>query len=172
MVELVRQNLRENKKIYNNVVRGLRKVIAKNVPIDHVGSTAIPNMYGKNIIDILIGAKDLKEIDKLTDIISSSGFYGSKKNKDDIYRFFASTEEETKSGDIHIHLVILDTDRYKDFITLRDYLLNNKEEVKEYSKFKKELLKKGYEDRKDYKKIKSEYVSNLIIRAKKSKEKQ
>ena len=167
MVELVRQNLKENKKIYNSVVKVLRKVIDKNVPIDHVGSTVIPNMYGKNIIDVLIGAKNLKEIEDLTNIISSLGFYGSKKNRDDVYRFFASTEKETKSGNIHIHLVLLETDRYKDFIILKDYLLNNKKEAKEYSKLKRHLLRNGYEDRKEYKRIKSEYVSNLIIRAKK-----
>lgn len=171
MIELVRQNLKVNKRLYNNVVKKLRKVINKNVPIDHVGSTSIPNMYGKNIIDILVGAKDSKELELLTNAIKSLGFYEGKKNQYDIYRFFASTTEETKSGDIHIHLVISDTDRYKDFITLRDYLLKNKEEVKEYSKLKRDLLKKGYEDRKEYKRIKSVYVSNLIIRAKKSNEK-
>lgn len=169
MVELVRQNLKNNKKIYNSTVNLLRKKINKNVPIDHVGSTAISNMYGKNIIDILVGAKDSKELEELTNIISSIGFYGSKKNKDDVYRFFASTKEETKSGDIHIHLALLETDRYKDFIILKNYLLSNKEEAKEYSNFKRKLVKKGYENRKDYKKIKSEYVSNLIIRAKNTK---
>lgn len=172
MVELVRQNLKENRKIYKDTVKILRKEINKNVPIDHVGSTVIPNMYEKNIIDILVGAKDLKELEELTNIISSIGFYESKKNKDDSYRFFASTKEETKSGDIHIHLALLETDRYKDFIILKNHLLCNKEEAKEYSNLKKKLVKKGYEDRKDYKKIKSEYVSNLITRAKNTKETQ
>lgn len=169
MVELVKQNLKENKKLYNSVVRELRTKINKNVPIDHVGSTAIPYMYGKNIIDILVGAKDLKELKELTNIITSLGFCISNKNKDDIYRFFSSTKEETKSGDVHIHLAVLNTDRYKDFIILRDYLLNNKEDAKKYSKFKRDLLEKGYEDRKEYKRIKSEYVTDLIRKAKKSK---
>lgn len=170
MLELVRQNLKENRRLYSDLLQKLRTKINKAVPIEHVGSTAIPNMYGKNIIDVLIGARDLKELVELSDIITSEGFYASKKGKDDVYRFFASTDEETKTGDIHIHLAILGTDRYKDFIILRNYLLNNKEEAKNYSKFKRELLKKGCNERKEYKKIKSNYVSKLITRAKESRE--
>ena len=44
--------------------------------------------------------------------------------------FFSSTSKETLSGDIHIHLVIKNTQRYSDFIMLRNYLLNNKTEAK------------------------------------------
>ena len=54
MVELVRQNFKTNKKIYNETKHNLRKKLDKSISIEHVGSTAIPNMYGKNIIDIPI----------------------------------------------------------------------------------------------------------------------
>ena len=61
MVELIKQNFIENKKIYQNVETKLRKRIETNIPINHVGSTAIPNIeYGKNI------AKNLNELGNLT----------------------------------------------------------------------------------------------------------
>lgn len=167
MVTLVKQNLKKNKEIYNDVVKKMRELISTDVPITHVGSTVIPNMYGKNIVDILIGAKDLVELEELSTRVCMLGFYGSKKNKKgDIYKFFASSEEETKSGDVHIHLALMDTDRYKDFIIIKDYLLNNKEEAKQYSNFKRNLLANGHDVRSDYKKLKSDYVSALILRAK------
>ena len=93
------------------------------------------------------------------------GFYSGKKSNVNIYRFFASTEKETKSGDIHIHLVKIDSDRYKDFLILKEYLLMNKEERKAYAKLKKEILKDGYNIREDYKNIKSKYVTDLLNRA-------
>ena len=165
MVELQRQNKKVNTQIYNKVFKQLRKVINREVPIDHVGSTAIPNMYGKNIIDILIGARNETELEELTIKIKELGYFPGRNSTGMIYRFFASTEEETKSGDIHIHLVIINSDRYKDFLILKKYLLKNKEERKNYSNLKKELIKNGHFIREEYKSIKSEYVSSLLERA-------
>ena len=123
-------------------------------------------MYGKNIIDILIGVKDNKELDIVTEKLIDSGYFISKKSINDNYRFFSSIEEETGSGDIHIHLGILYTKRYSEFIILRNYLLNNADEVINYSNFKRDIIKRGIKDREEYKAVKSEYVSNLLSRAK------
>ena len=165
MVELHRQNYKENKKIYKSIEKILREKLPSYVPIDHVGSTAIKNMYGKNIIDVLVGAKNEDEMEAFTTIIKELGFYPGSHSTGFVYRFFASSKQETKSGDVHIHLVNIETDRYKDFLTLRNYLLENKEEVKAYSKLKKEIVKDDNTKREDYKKIKAKYVENLIIKA-------
>lgn len=166
MVELHRQNYKENKKIYNRVLKELRKKIGKEIPIDHVGSTSLPNMYGKNIIDILVGVPDEKDMNKYSDILKELGYFPGSHSSGN-YRFFASTEEETKMGDVHIHLVYINTDRYRDFIILRDYLLINKDEKRAYSDLKKKIIKKGTVIRNDYKTVKSEYVSELLNRARK-----
>ena len=169
MIELERQNKKENTKIYKRELKKIRRVVGNNVPIDHVGSTALSNMYGKNIIDILVGAKDVEELEELTvKLRDELGFFPGKNSTGLVYRFFASTEAETKSGDVHVHLVIIDSDRYRDFLTLRNYLLANKEERKNYSDLKKRLINDGFSVREDYKRIKSEYVSALLERAKNS----
>lgn len=170
MVDLVRQNLRENKKIYRRLEKQLRKDLTSNIQIEHVGSTAIPNMYGKNIIDMLIGAEDSEEFEKIKKVLEKNNFVGSEKSRNDIYQFFASTADETGSGDVHIHLVIKNTQRFSDFLVLKNYLLNNKEEAKAYSNLKKKLINNGIFDRGEYKKQKSEYVSALLDRARKSVE--
>lgn len=167
MVELKKQNYNKNKTLYNKIEKQLRQNLDKSIPINQVGSTVIPNMYGKNIIDILIGATDEKQFNNIKSVLESMNYVGSKKSKDLIYQFFASTEEETGDGDVHIHLVIKDTERYSEFLILKEYLLNNELEAKKYSDFKRKIIKSGIEDRKEYKKIKSEYVSELLERAKK-----
>lgn len=166
MVELKKQNYRKNKELYNKIEKQLRENLDKRIPINQVGSTVIPNMYGKNIIDILIGAIDGDEFDKIKNILEKMNYVGSKKSKDLIYQFFASTKEETGDGDVHIHLVIKDTERYLEFLILKEYLLNNKEEAKNYSDFKRKIIKSGIYDRREYKKIKSEYVSAILEKAK------
>lgn len=166
MVELVRQNYKTNIEKYNIIFKKIEHRLGNNVPINHVGSTAVPGMYGKNIIDILIGVKDNAEMELITNKIVDMGFIASKHNKpEDVYRFFASTEEETKSGDVHIHLAIVGTSRYNDFLILKNYLLQNKSEAKKYSEFKKNIVKNISNDRQEYKKIKSEYVTSLLNRA-------
>ena len=165
MINLERQNIKNNTKIYNTILKQLRSELGENIPINHVGSTAIPSMYGKNIIDILVGAHNEKELENLTIKLKNLGYYPGKNSTGMIYRFFASTEEETKAGDIHIHLVIIDSDRYRDFLILKNYLLKNKLETKNYSDFKKKLVDEGYILREDYKSIKSQYVSQLLERA-------
>ena len=167
MVELIKQDFDKKKKIYQNIERELRTKIPINVPITHVGSTAIPNMYGKNIIDILIGAKNKKQFDEIAKELIDCGFIPSNNSQSDVYQFLASKKEETGSGDIHIHLVMENTNRYLDFIILKKYLLANKEEALAYSNYKKQIISQGITERKKYKSIKSEYVTELLERARK-----
>ncbi len=124
-------------------------------------------MYGKNIIDILIGAKNKKQFDEIAKELIDCGFIPSNNSQSDVYQFLASKKEETGSGDIHIHLVMENTNRYLDFIILKKYLLANKEEALAYSNYKKQIISRGITERKEYKSIKSEYVTKLLERARK-----
>ena len=165
MVELKRQNYKHNKSLYNKTKKELLKLLDDDVVINHVGSTAIPNMIGKNIIDILIGVKEGK-FKKSKEILTNAGYFPSEGSATSIYQFFATKQEETKSQDIHLHLVCVNTERYNEFIILKNYLLNSKEEAKNYSNFKKEIINLHSTNRKEYRNIKSKYVSDLIERAK------
>ena len=167
IVTLEKQNLKENRKRFQTEAKNLRQDISSDIPINHVGSTTLPYMYGKNIIDILIGANNIEEMEYLTKIIKKHNYYAGS-NQSNEYRFFASRKEETKSGDYHIHLTLINSNKYKDFLILKEYLLKNKEERKAYSGYKKKILKSGVYERNDYKSIKSNYVTALLSRARKS----
>ncbi len=167
MVILEKQNYNQNLRLYNEIKEQLKKQINKNIEIIHVGSTSIPSIkYGKNIIDILIGAKDKKEFAEIVKILERLNYIPSDKSKTEEYQFFASTNEETKSGAIHIHLVLKDTNRYKEFILLKEYLLENIKEAIAYSNFKQKLIEEKINDRKEYKRLKSEYVTKMIEKIK------
>lgn len=165
MIELINQDFEKNKELYIKTKCELQKSLG-NVRIEHVGSTAIPEICGKNIIDILVGAENSFEFEKFKDLITQLGYFPSKNSATEIYQFFASTESETGNGDVHIHLGIIGTERYEEFIILKNYLLTCPDEAVAYSNHKKELVKKGITDRKMYRNLKSEYVTKLIERAK------
>ena len=167
MVTLKKQNFEENKIKFEILKTKLKSILKADAPISHVGSTAIPNMLGKNIIDILVGAKDEGEFLKFSKLLTKNGYFKSEKSATSVYEFFASKKEETVAGDTHIHLCILNTDRYNEFLSLKNYLLKNPAVAKEYSNHKKEILKVYGNDRAEYRRIKSEYVKNLILKSKK-----
>ena len=166
MVELKTQDYSKNKIIYNEAKTTLKSILPQNADIHHVGSTAIPDMCGKNIIDILVGANNENEFEEFKQKISSLNFFASQNSKSEIYQFFASKQGETTNGDVHIHLVIKNTERYDEFLLLKNYLLANKLEATNYSNHKQELINLGICDRKLYRETKSKYVSSLIERAK------
>ena len=173
MVELVKQDYTKNKQMYTTVKSVLESKLSSSVVISHVGSTAIPSIiYGKNIIDVLVGVVDSTEFLNAYNIISSLGYIPSANSKTDIYQFFASKNHETSNGDTHIHLVIMNTDRYNDFITLRDYLLTFPNEAIAYSDHKVELVSSGITERKVYRATKSLFVESLIDKARKWKSRQ
>ena len=166
MIELQIQDFQQNQKLYLAQKEQLSKHLGHSVDINHIGSTAIPNMVGKNIIDILIGANNKVEFEKFRQLLIEFGFFASQNSKTDFYQFFASQTGETKYGDIHLHLVIKNTERYDEFLILKEYLLNNPDEAQNYSSFKQKIINEGILDRKLYRSTKSEYVTALINRAK------
>ena len=167
MVNLEKQNYDENKSIFVSLSRELRRHLTSVHEIEHVGSTAIPEIeYGKNIIDILIGVDSENSFQKTYNELIALGYYPSKNTESNIYHFFASSDRETHSGDVHIHLCMEHTDRHDEFLILRDYLLANVDEACKYSDYKLRLLEAGYGERSDYRREKSKYVTDLISRAK------
>ena len=168
MVELEKQDFNTNKKLFTVVEYMLKSGVSQPIIIEHVGSTAIPNMCGKNIIDVLVGVADTAAFSSVAQDLELLGFHPSTRSKTSEYQFFASSLDETKSGDTHIHLVIQDTDRYREFIILRDYLLAHPDEATAYANHKQYLLEHFGSDRTTYRNEKSTYVTNLITKAKNS----
>ena len=142
----------------------LVKILPSFVRIEHVGSTAV-GVGGKNIIDILIGVPDRMSMNRVRDILVKNGYFEGRDTHPNRL-FLASKTEETNEGDFHIHICPIDEDSFKDFIILRDYFIKNPDIAKEYESKKHEFAKMAGFNRKRYKTLKSEYVSNILLDAK------
>lgn len=143
----------------------LRVILGNDVSIEHVGSSAV-GIGGKNIVDILIGVKGTEEMDSTRDKLVKNGYYeGNDSHEDRI--FMASRKEETGEGDCHIHICLIGSEVYSDFLRLRDYLRANPEIAKEYLEMKQLFAERAGFDRKKYKALKSEYVAGLLKKARK-----
>lgn len=143
--------------------RNLRNILGDFCVIEHVGSTAVPGIDGKGIIDILIGFDNEEQIKDAVMKLMDNGYFPGRSNSSCINRIFmASSEGDTTLGDIHLHLVMKNSTDFSDFIKVRDFLRQNPEEAKRYSELKYKIAKETGYDREEYKKRKGKFVEAIL----------
>lgn len=149
---IIHKNQSNFVKKYQTAERKIKRILGNIAPIEHVGSTAVTGLDGKGIIDVLIGLENEKNIDEVESILIDNGYFGKKDGrKTTDYAFLASSNQETGLGDTHIHLAIIGSERFDNFILLRDYLRKHPDISKTYSDFKYEIAKQSGFERKNIK---------------------
>ena len=133
------------------------------IDIEHVGSTSIKDIVAKPIIDIVIGVNVFEDILKMNNTLEEHGFIFRGQDHPDQYLYICG------KGDLvthHIHVTIYNSETWDNYINLRDYLNAHPDEAKKYSLLKEELAKKFVNDRKTYTSSKSDFIDNLLKKAK------
>ena len=134
------------------------------VRISHIGSTAIDNIWAKNIVDILVEAAVSESLDNVAKIIGKMGFI-KMSSSDSRYAFnWGYTEEGFADKVYHLHL------RYEgdnDELYFRDYMNEYPLLAREYEALKLKLWKQFEHDRDGYTNAKSEFVKRYTQEAKK-----
>jgi GrpB-like predicted nucleotidyltransferase (UPF0157 family) len=133
------------------VVAALGKNI---VTIYHIGSTAIPGIYAKPIIDILVEVKNLAELDRKSLLIALLGYEVMGEFGISSRRFF---RKDNSAGlrTHHIHAFPTGSAQLERHLAFRDYLSTHPMEAQQYSDLKRALAKQhptnieGYMDGKD-----------------------
>ena len=151
-------------KIFEKQKKRISKVIDNN-DIHHIGSTAVPELGGKGIIDIMIGIKNWKEAKSIVKKIKKIGFkhiHPREKGR----LFLSKHRKSTPPDNVHIHIVRKGGKEYKELLFFRDYLRKNKKEVKKLFKLKLKWLKEAKGDRKRYFKLKENYVKQILKKCK------
>lgn len=133
------------------VSKAIRKSLGDSIiDINHIGSTSIPNMPAKNIIDIQIGVKDFSNIKLLQENLFPLGFHLIKPIQQDHVPFkdFEYMEEGYEKrffkGLYHniqcnVHVRVTHAKNWKFAIDFRNYLIRNHEAAKSYAQFKQRL---------------------------------
>ena len=146
-------------KQFKKIKYEIRKNIKTNNRIIHIGSTSIPGMYAKPIIDINI------EIDHISDfntIKQELGKIGYVHNGDQGIEGREAFKRKQNEHNIlldsiyhHLYVCVRGSREHTRQILFRDYLRNHKEYVKKYNKLKMEILKKhGEHNREKYVEVK------------------
>ena len=136
--------------------------------IEHFGSTAIPGLSAKPIIDILVEVTSLEETkNRIVPILKLEGYEYLWRptigNQPPYYAWFIKRNLKGARS-YHIHMVEFDSNLWKRLF-FRDYLIDFPAEAKRYDTLKKTLAKRYSHDRIEYTKQKSAYIQKITDKA-------
>ena len=134
--------------------------------IEHFGSTAVPGLAAKPVIDLLVEVSSLDDTKKaVLPLLESHDYdYFWRTDVKVPYPFFIKRDHTGKRTH-HIHMVEVDS-KWWDRLYFRDYLRSFPDEAQRYETLKRALAEKYPSDRKGYTDGKSEFVVALTEKAK------
>jgi len=133
------------------------------ITIHHAGSTAIPGIKAKPILDFLVIVNDINRIDAYDDRMIASGYEAIGENGIPGRRFFTKTVGKTRIHNVHIFEI--GHPEIERMLNFRDYLRTHEEDAQAYSLLKEGLAQKYANDIDRYTEGKSDFVNDIIRKA-------
>jgi GrpB-like predicted nucleotidyltransferase (UPF0157 family) len=141
-----------------------RALGANVLSIHHIGSTAIPGMYAKPIIDILLLVDDINRLDEQSPAMEALGYevmgeYGIKGR-----RYFRK-DDDSGTRTHHVHSFQKDSPEFERHLAFRDYMIAHPDEAQQYSLLKQKLALEYPEDMEAYIDGKDPFIKEHEARA-------
>jgi GrpB-like predicted nucleotidyltransferase (UPF0157 family) len=126
--------------------------------IQHIGSTAIPRISAKPIIDIAIAVTDFEEAIVCIPLVVGLGYeyrggYGILRR-----HYFVRGEPRL----FHLHMMEVTSPNWQDLLLFRDYLRGHPEAAGEYAALKRQLAEMYPAGREAYLEGKAEFIQRVI----------
>jgi len=134
--------------------------------IRHIGSTAIPGIYAKPILDIMVGLKDIADIRHCEAPLAALGYIYEGEQEIAGWHFFRK-----KTGDMtthHLHVVQWNGTYWRDHILFHGYLFQHPEVAEAYERLKLTLAKKYADDRETYTQDKTDFINKITEMARRA----
>lgn len=148
-----------NWKIFFKNEKELFKEIFSNQykTINHIGSTSIPSLSSKPIVDISIGVKKLYEKDFYSKSLKTIGYKYQTGSEFEKWIFFEKREPEQK---FNLHIMLYNSKRLLDQLIFKNCLLGNKKLIESYGWLKKHY--KEHDDNLFYSMNKLPFVTRVV----------
>lgn len=127
--------------------------------IHHVGSTAVPGLDAKPIIDILVGVDSLEASRACFDPLAKLGYLYAPYRADEMH-WFCKPHPSRRTH--HLHLVPTDSRRFRDELAFRNLLRANPEAAEEYAALKHDLAERLGDDREAYTDAKTQFICRIL----------
>jgi GrpB-like predicted nucleotidyltransferase (UPF0157 family) len=136
---------------------------AVDFDIDHIGSTSVPGLAAKPIIDIVVAVDDITAEENYLDALLAAGYVLR-------VRELGHRLVRTPARDVHVHVFERDDPALDEYLLLRDHLRSNAEDRALYENTKSSLLSKRWDDMNDYADAKTEVILAIKKRARTARE--
>jgi GrpB-like predicted nucleotidyltransferase (UPF0157 family) len=133
--------------------------------IQHIGSTSVPGLGAKPIIDIMVGLRELSLVEKCVPPLQTLGYeymgeYGIPER-----HYFRKPDNDSWTERTHqIHMVVKGSDFWQRHLLFRDYLRLHPEDARQYYLLKKALALK-FDAGEDYTDAKTEFIEAIVAKA-------
>ena len=144
----------------------LRKQIGSVLEaLEHVGSTAVPRLAAKPIIDIMPGLRQLSDARGCIEPLAAIGYEYVPEYEDELpeRRYFRKGPAEGRTH--HVHMVEVATEFWQQNLLFRDYLRTHSETAEEYEALKHRLAREHGTDRDAYTNGKTSFTEAVIEKA-------
>jgi GrpB-like predicted nucleotidyltransferase (UPF0157 family) len=134
--------------------------------IEHVGSTAVPGLGAKPIIDITVGIHRLADGEKCVGPLEELGYEYRGDGEIPGRHYFRKFTRGERTH--HLNIVEHEGDFWERHLLFRDYLRGCPEEAEEYYRLKLRLAAQFRDDRVGYTEAKTEFIESALARARAS----
>ncbi|WHU90000.1 GrpB family protein (plasmid) [Pantoea agglomerans] len=127
--------------------------------IHHIGSTSVPDLPAKPVIDILLEVSDINELDNYNVLMSNAGYVARGENGIPRRRYF------TKGGvrrSHHVHAFAAGDEEIVRHLAFRDYLRKNNDIAETYAEIKRTAASLCRNNVKHYSKLKAEFIEHHL----------
>ena len=135
--------------------------------IEHIGSTSVEGLSAKPILDIMVGVRDLNEIDMFIEPLKAIGYEHVLHEEFPNRRFFR--KGLWRAGTHHLHIYQYGSEEWNHNLLFRDYIRNHPNVRQQYEQLKKELANTHRFDRVAYTNAKAPFIVDVIQKAKKER---
>ena len=140
----------------------LRSLPAAPFQVEHIGSTAVPGLASKPIVDIMLGARSLSLIEEQITVLQNLGYQYMPQHELELpdRRFFAKPVVRPRT--IHLHGLRIGGSRWNAHLKFRNQLRSNPELSERYASLKMTLAAQFKDDRAAYTEAKSTFIRGVL----------
>jgi GrpB-like predicted nucleotidyltransferase (UPF0157 family) len=130
--------------------------------IDHVGSTAVPGLAAKPIVDIQISVASFEPTDTYDEPLRSLG-YEPRPDDEPLHRFYKYLED--RAARFHVHVCETGKDWESDHLLFREFLKANPRVAEKYGDMKREKATRFPDSRERYTDAKAPHIGGIMTAA-------
>ncbi len=133
------------------------------IDIQHVGSTSIPGLGAKPVLDIMPVIRDISLVEQCVEPLATLDYaYFGENGIPGRHYFRKPADITSQPHKVHLHVLEKGHEQWDMMLLFRDYLRMHPESARQYNTLKRELAERYGSDRVGYTNAKESFVKSII----------